>query len=128
MKSFLFILVAFLGVTSTVSGILMISKPDGSILNLPPGLLEGTPFSDYLLPGIILTVFVGGVNLLAVYFNLERHPGRYNWSIAGGLMICGWIVVQVILINTIHWFHFLYFIIGIMTLLTAYQLKGKWAV
>jgi len=128
MKSFLFILVSFLGVTAMISGILMISNPDGSILNLSPALLEGTPFTNYLLPGILLATLVGGVNLLAVYFNLERHPSRYNWAMAGGFMICGWIVVQVLLINTIHWLHFLYFITGVVIILAAYQLKGKWAV
>jgi hypothetical protein len=128
MKSFLFILVSFLAATSTLSGILMISNPEGDLLNLHRSLLEGTPFTDYLVPGILLTVMVGGVNLLAVFSNLQRHPSRYNWSMAGGFMVCGWIVIQVILINTIHWLHFLYFIIGIMIILAAYQLKGKWAV
>lgn len=128
MKSLLFILVVFIALTSTISGLLMISKPDGSILQLSPGLLEGTPFNNYLVPGILLAIIVGGVNLIAVFFNMQRHPVRYNWAMAGGFMISGWLIAQMILIRTLHWLHFIYLGIGLLIILIAFQLKGKWAV
>jgi hypothetical protein len=128
MKTLLFILVSFIAVTSTLSGILMISRPDGEILNLPISLLEGTPFKDFLVPGILLTTIVGGTNLLAVFFNMQRNPNRYNWAITGGVTITGWIIAQMILIRTFHWLHFIYLGIGFLIVLIAYQLKGKWAV
>ena len=127
MKSLLFILVSFLAVTATLSGLIMISNPDGGVMNLPLSLLDGTPFKNFLIPGILLTTIVGGVNLLAVFYNIQRHINRYNWAIAGGIMISGWIVVQMILIHAAHWLHFLYLGIGILIILLAYQLKGKWA-
>jgi hypothetical protein len=128
MKTLLFILVSFIAVTSTLSGLLMISKPDGSILNLPLTLLEGTTFKNFLLPGILLTLLVGGVNLLAVFYNMQRHPNRYNWAMAGGIMISGWIIVQMVILHAAHWLHFVYLGIGLLIILVAYQLKGKWAV
>ena len=128
MKTFLFILISFIAITATLSGLVLISIPDGSILKLPVSLLKGTPFRDFLIPGLILTFFVGGVNLVAVYFNLQRHKLRYNLAIAGGIMDCGWIIGQIMLINTLYWLHFLYFGIGILVILLGYQLKGKWAV
>jgi hypothetical protein len=128
MKTLLFILISFIAVTSTLSGIFMISRPDGEILNLPISLLEGTPFKDFLVPGILLTTIVGGANLLAVFFNMQRNPNRYNWAITGGVTITGWIIAQMILIRTIHWLHFIYLGIGFLIVLIAYQLKGKWAV
>ena len=128
MKSLLFILVSFLAVTATLSGLIMISNPDGGVMNLPLSLLDGTPFKDFLIPGILLSTIVGGVNFLAVFYNIQRHVNRYNWAMAGGIMISGWIVVQMILIQAAHWLHFLYLGIGILIILLAYQLKGKWAV
>jgi hypothetical protein len=128
MKSLLFFLVAFIAVSAFVSGLLMLAKPDGSILNLPVSILEPTPFNNFLVPGIILTVAVGGINLLAVFFNLQRHVNRYNWALAGGIMITGWIITQMILTETAHWLHFVYFGIGILIILVSWQLKGKWAV
>jgi hypothetical protein len=128
MKTILFILVSFIAFTATLSGLLMISKPDGSILNLPVSLLASTPFNDYLLPGIFLTTLVGMVNLLAVFYNLQRHPSRYNWAMAAGFMISIWILVQLLLIQAAHWLHFICLGIGVLIILIAYQLKGKWAV
>ncbi|MBK7123911.1 MAG: hypothetical protein IPH68_14640 [Chitinophagaceae bacterium] len=128
MKTLLFILVAFVALTSFISGLIMMSDPEGVILNMSVSLLEGTPFRDFLIPGIILATVVGGVNLLAVAYNLNRHRSRYNWALAGGLLITGWIVVQMLLIQMANWLHFLYLGIGVLIILTAYQLKGKWAV
>jgi hypothetical protein len=128
MKTILFILISFIAITATISGLLMISNPNGEIMNLSLNLLYQTPFKNFILPGILLTVLVGGVNLLAVFFNIQRNVNRYNWAIAGGVMISGWIIVQMILIQTVHWLHFLYLCIGIFIILLAYQLKGKWAV
>ena len=127
MKTLLFILVSFIAVTSILSGLLMIINPDGGVMNLPLSLLDGTPFKNFLIPGILLTTIVGGVNLLAVFYNMQRHVNRYNWAMAGGIMISGWIVVQMILIQAAHWLHFLYLGIGILIILFSYQLKGKWA-
>ncbi len=128
MKTILFILVSFIAITAVLSGLLMISDPGGGILNLPVRLLENTPFKNYMLPGILLTTLVGGVNLIAIFFNMQRHPSRYNWAMAGGFMICVWILVQLLLIQAAHWLHFIYFGIGLLIMLIAYQLKGKWAV
>ncbi len=128
MKTILFILVSFIALTSTISGLLMISYPNGEIMDLSLTLLDKTPFKNFLVPGILLTVLVGGVNLLAVFYNMQRHASRYNWAIAGAVMISGWIIVQMILIEAAHWLHFLYLGIGILIILLAYQLKGKWAV
>jgi hypothetical protein len=128
MKTVLFLMISFIGITSALSGLLLISNPDGSIMNLPPSLLNGTPFKNFMVPGIILTAAVGGVNLVAVVNNIQRSSNRYNWAIAGGVMICGWIIVQMILIKAAHWLHFLYLGTGLLIILVAYQLKGKWAV
>jgi hypothetical protein len=128
MKTLLFLLVSFIAVTATLSGLMMISNPDGGIMDLQLSLLDGTPFKDFLVPGILLTTIVGGVNLLAVYYNMQRDSNRYNWAIAGGIMIIGWIVGQIILIHIANWLHFLYLGTGILIILIAYQLRGKWAV
>ncbi|MBL7747975.1 MAG: hypothetical protein JNM19_11135 [Chitinophagaceae bacterium] len=128
MRSLLFFLLVFAGGASFVSGLMMISSPDGSNLNLPLSLLEGTPFDNYLVPGIILAFIVGGINMAAVALNLQRHKARYNWAQAGGVVLGGWIIVQMILIHTVHWLHFIFLGLGVLIILVAYQLKGKWAV
>lgn len=128
MKSLLVILISFISFTAILSGLLMISNPDGGILKLSLNLLEGTLFKNFLIPGILLAIIVGGINLLAVLHNIKHQPNRYNWALAGGITISGWIIGQMIVIHSVHWLHILYLGIGILIILLAYQLKGKWAV
>ena len=128
MKTILFILISFVALTATVSGLFLISKPNGEILGLSLNLLIETPFKNFLIPGILLTVLVGGTNLFAVFYNIQRNVNRYNWALAGGIMITGWIIAQIIIIQTVNWLHFLYLGIGVLIILLAFQLKGKWVV
>lgn len=125
MRTLLFILVCFVAITSLVSGILIITHPDGSVMQMSVDLLKTSPFKNFLIPGIVLTVLVGGTNLLAAFFNMQRNANRYNWALAGGIMISGWTVVQMILINTVFWLQFVYLGIGVIIMLIAYQLMGK---
>jgi hypothetical protein len=128
LKTLLFILVSFAGLTATVSGLIIIGNPaNGGAFNLPGHLLKDTPFKTFLVPGIALTI-VGGINLLAVFYNIQRHPNRYQWAMAGGIVITGWIIAQLVLIQTISWLQFIYLGVGLLTILTAWQLKGKWVV
>lgn len=128
MKSLLFFLVAFIALGSLVSGIMIISHPDGSLFNLPLSLLEPTPFTDYRTPGIFLVLFSGVPGIIALFLLLLRHPGAYNWCIAAGVMISCWIVGQMLMIQVLHWLQFLFLGMGALIILIAYQLKGKWAV
>ena len=89
MKSFLFILTSFVVVTSLLSGFLMISNPDGEVLNLSVRLLKGTPFRDFKIPGILLTTLVGITNSVAKLFIIIRQQKRYIWTLAGGILLCG---------------------------------------
>ena len=127
MKILLFILILFIAATSTLSGILMITDPNGGLLKLELALLSGTPFKNFLIPGILLSI-VGGVNLIALFYNIQKHPRRYNWAITGGFLISAWIIVQMILITVLYWLQFIYLGVGLLIILIAYQLKGKWAV
>lgn len=128
MRLLLFLLLVFIALTSIASGLLLIGYPDGSYLGLSPALLSGTAFHSFKVPGIVLAVGVGGTNLLAVIRNIQAHPHRYNWAMAGAVVLFGWIVVQMLLINTLHWLQFVYLFLALMILLLAFQLKGKWVV
>lgn len=125
MKSFLFLLISFIALTSTLTGILLMSVPDGVILSLPLSLLKDTPFHNYFIPGLLLTLFIGFPHFLAVYYNLIRHPRRYNYAIAAGLILCIWMIAQISVIKGILWADITMIMIGLMIVLISYQLRGK---
>ncbi len=128
MKMLLFLLLCFVGLTAAVSGIIMISRPDGSLLELPLLLLQGTPFKNYLVPGIVLAITVGGVNLFGAAYLVMRLPKQYNISMTGGAIVVVYVIMQYFFIQAFSWLQLVYIVAGVLIILIAYQLKGKWAV
>lgn len=121
----MFVLSGFIGLSAVLSGVFMVLYPDGSLINLSIALLEGTPFKDFQVPGLLLATVVGGVNLLALLYHIQKHPARFSWAIAGGIVTCLWIIVQMMLIHSIYWLHFVYLAAGVLVILTGLHLKGK---
>jgi hypothetical protein len=66
---------------------------------LPIAWLQGTPFSDYTIPGLVLTFVVGGGMLLAV----ATLFGQREWAVllqaSMGLIMIGWEIVEVAIID-----------------------------
>jgi hypothetical protein len=54
----LIILHLLIGIGALISGTLLFVAPDGRLM-MPLDVLKGSPFNDFLIPGIILFVFVG---------------------------------------------------------------------
>lgn len=128
MRNLLLILTAFIALSATTSGIIMVIFPDGSYLNLPQPLLANSPFSNYFIPGLILFAGVGGSAVVALCYLLAHHNKQYVIAIASGIFVTVWIVMQMVMTQVTHWLQFLYLFSGLFIMLIAYQLKGKWAV
>ena len=92
-----------LAVTALFGGLNLVRDPTGASIDLviPVDLshLVGTPFSDYAVPGLILIVFLGLLPLAVVYGQLTRTPWAWPASILTGIILIGWIVVEVSLIG-----------------------------
>jgi hypothetical protein len=73
-------------------------KPDGSILKMPLSYLDGSPFSDYRVPGAIL-LCVLGIFPLVVAFELLRHR---RWAWFGAFAVgCGLLIFELVEIAVI---------------------------
>ena len=66
---------------------------------LPVAFLQGTPFRDYIIPGLILTVVVGGGMLLAAATQFIQREWAVLLSAAMGLILIGWESVEVAIID-----------------------------
>jgi hypothetical protein len=44
----------FIAIGALVSGIMMMARPDGSLMHMPLTMLKGSPFANFFLPGLIL--------------------------------------------------------------------------
>ena len=68
-------------------------KPDGGLLKMPLSYLEGSPFSDYLVPGVILLCVLGIFPLVVAYGLLRRRPWAWFGACAVG---CGLMIFEVV--------------------------------
>jgi hypothetical protein len=124
MRTMLMIMLGFTAFTAIASGILLMLKPDDG-LGLSPELLTNTPFPNYFIPALVLTVIVGGSNLIAFLKTVQNKKSWFFWSVISGIVICGWIIVQIILIREFFWLQWLYLLIGFFILLITLQLRHK---
>lgn len=86
---------AVVALTSIVYGI---GLAVGAI-HLPLAFLEGAPFSDYTLPGLVMAIIVGGSALLAAVTLLAGHTAGVFMSALAGLILLGFEVVEVTTID-----------------------------
>jgi hypothetical protein len=70
-------------------------------------LLSGSPFDDFLAPGLILFFVVGGGMLAAGVATLLRWKFADEMSFAAGAILFGWITSQVLIIDELSWLHLL---------------------
>jgi hypothetical protein len=94
----LLVLLVVQGLAGLGGGLSLTIAPDGSILRMPTSLLEGSPFPDFLLPGLILLLVLGVLPLIAaVGLWRGRRWAWYAAFVVGcGLMI--WILVELTII------------------------------
>jgi hypothetical protein len=61
--------------------------------------LQGTPFSNYTIPGLVLTIVIGGGMLLAAATAFIRREWAVLLSAAMGVIMIGWGIVEVAIID-----------------------------
>ena len=125
MRIMLLTLVAFILFGAVFGGLLMMSEPRGYLLGLQPAILKTTPFTDFLLPGLLLLIVVGGVFLVGFFLLLVRHPHRYGWSLAAGTVLLSWLLVQYLLIPVSLWLDIFFFGLALGVILTSLHERGK---
>lgn len=79
----LLILILFQGASGLYGGGALVLDPSGTFLQIPPGLLDESPFDTYLIPGIIL-LLVLGIFPLIVFYGMWK---RKSWSWMGALLV-----------------------------------------
>jgi len=106
----------FTGITAVLGAIGLLSASPGSPALPPVSLLEHSPFDTFLIPGLVLLLVVGGGNLLAALLEARRlHGSELAVLVAGGVLL-GWIVTQLLMVQTFSWLQALYFVTGLGTL------------
>jgi len=132
-RNILLTLLGFLGLGAIFGGGVLIISPTGKLFGMPLSLLDNSPFTNFLVPGIILFTVLGLVPV-AVTFALIKKPAcrfaeqfnlnkdmYWGWTycnyIAFALII--WIQAEMTFLRAVHWSHTLYMFLAVAILFVA---------
>jgi len=128
------LLLAFLALSAIGGGAALIISPSGKLLGgLPLSILKNSPFTDFLIPGIILFVVLGlfpalllfalrnkTSSALAEHFNFFKDMHwAWSFSIYVAFAVIIWIQVETIYVQGVGWLQTFYMLYSIPLIFVA---------
>ncbi|MBK9096783.1 MAG: hypothetical protein IPM14_01425 [bacterium] len=95
----LIVSVFFQALSGLGGGVFLITDSTGETLKLPLSFLKNSPFSDYLIPGIILFTVLGVYPLIVTAGLWKRKYWGWLGSLLLGAALLIWIIVEIIIIG-----------------------------
>jgi hypothetical protein len=117
------VLQTFIGIGAVAGGTALVMDPSGGKLDMPLYLLDNTPFTDFLIPGIVLFTVNGLGSLAAAVASFTRRRYAGEVAMALGAFLVAWILVQLYWMSGAHWLHWLYLTLGIVELLLGWFVR-----
>ncbi|MBA4242158.1 MAG: hypothetical protein C0448_15645 [Sphingobacteriaceae bacterium] len=116
-------LLLFTGVNAIVAGILFVIDPSGKKIGMSTSYLSHSPFSTFLIPGLTLLVVNGLLNIIASIICIKKHKHYPVFIIVQGLLLSGWIIIQVMMVKDFNLLHFVMLSIGLLLIANGLFLK-----
>jgi hypothetical protein len=98
-RAVLIMLEAVLAAGALYGGFAFLARPGGEALGMSTALLVGTPFDDYLVPGVLLLAANAVLPMAVIWASVRRLPWAPAGHVVVGLVLIGWIVVQLLLVG-----------------------------
>ena len=120
------VLSVFIALTAIGGGIAMLTGAD----RFPVEWLQGTPFADYTLPALVLSMVVGGSALLAALLIFTKRDLGARIAVAAGILLLGYVSVEVLILKQTPpgptWIEIMYWILGaVVTGLAAFLWRNE---
>lgn len=109
----------WLGVGALAGGIALMTRADGSNMGFDTAILAGSPFPDFLVPGLILGGVFGVGSLVVAMMGLRHDPIAPFLAFGIGCAQMIWIAVQLSIIREVSFLHPLMFGTGFVIAVAA---------
>ena len=83
-------------------------------LGAPLSLLENSPFTSYFFPGLFLLFIIGLGNIVCSILVLRYPIVGMMGSLALGIALSAWIVIQCIILQGIVALHIIFLVVGLV--------------
>lgn len=114
----------FLALGAIPAGVAFVLRPDGSLVGMPLAVLAGTPFPDFRVPGLVLTLAVGFSSLAASILLALGSSRAAVAALAAGAVTLGWIAVQLWLIGYLSPLQPLVAVLGLALVWLAWRARS----
>jgi hypothetical protein len=109
-------------------GIALLLSPSGDLIQIPLWLLSQTPFKNFFIPGMILSLLLGFYPAVVFYglisraelkcleiFNIyPEQKGAWTASLYIGIMLVLWIDFEIYFIGYVHYIQTAYALLGVL--------------
>ena len=89
----------FLSLSALGGGLALILGPRGEIIPLPLGLLNGSVFATYFLPGLVLFLVLGLGSMAAAWITWRGHRRGPLATITTGFALLIWMGVEIFIVG-----------------------------
>ena len=117
------ILLLLVAINALAAGYSFMVEPTGAGLGIDTSYMNArAPFADYFFPGLILFSCLGICSLITAFMLIRKGKWSAYLLIVQGLIICGWIVVQLLLVDRPHLLHLVIGSIGVILSIGGWKL------
>ncbi len=127
------VLLALLGIGAIFGGGVLIISPSGELFGMPLSMLVNSPFSNFLLPGVILFSVLGLMPCWIVWALIKKPMYKiaeslnffadmywaWSFSIYTAFALIIWIQIEMYFVQSVHWSHTLYMFWAITIIFVA---------
>jgi len=125
--------VFFQAISGLAGGFGLSFSPSGESIGMPISMLENTPFSSFLIPGLFLLIVLGIFPTILCYALIKepkwKWPNKLNvydnfhylwaYSLYLGLILVSWIIIQVFLVGGENILQLIYGLLGALILIVS---------
>lgn len=126
MKNVRILLHLLVGIGALAAGQALIRDRTGGSMTFKTEWLQGSPFDDYLVPGLFLFFVNGGLNLAAAYGMWRGRWWAAAVSFAAGVVLVAWILIQWAIIGYRSWTQWMWLVTFVTMLALATQHWRRW--
>lgn len=126
------VLLAIQAIGAIGGGLFLVISPSGKLMQMPTEMLKGSPFDNFLIPGLILMLVLGVFPLLLSIAVIRKPDWKYagifilyrgihwswGYSVYLGIMLLVWILLEIVWIGY-DLLQTIYGLLGVVILIVA---------
>ena len=119
------VLMMVTALNALATGYSFMVDPSGAGLGMSTSFIQNSPFTDFFIPGIILFIFNGLTNIFTSIIAIRKGKDYSLLISLQGLILLGWIIIQLTMVEIFHPLHLIMGIIGAFLIIIGVSLTNQ---